>query len=51
MKTKQHKIIMDNLDKAKKDNLEKLASNLIKLSEKNEELSKYKIKGNFLKNF
>ena len=50
MKKKKHDKIVNDYDKIKSKHLEKLAKKMLDNDEKQQNLKKYKLKGNFLKN-
>ena len=50
MKNKKHNKIVNDYDKIKSKHLDKLAKKMFDNDEKQQNLKKYKLKGNFLKN-
>lgn len=50
-RSKKHKKIVDNYDQIKSKHLDKLASKMLDVDERNNKLKSKPIKGNFLKNF
>ena len=50
MKNKKHNKILNDYDKIKSKHLDKLAKKMLDNDEKQQNLKKYKLKGNFLKN-
>ena len=50
MKNKKHNKIVKDYDKIKSKHLDKLAKKMLDNDEKQQNLKKYKLKGNFLKN-
>ena len=50
MKNKKHIKIVNDYDKIKSKHLDKLAKKMLDNDEKQQNLKKYKLKGNFLKN-
>ena len=50
MKNKKHNKIVNDYDKIKSKHLEKLAKKMLDNDEKQQNLKKHKLKGNFLKN-
>tara|TARA_B110000285_G_scaffold39363_1_gene42870 strand:- start:482 stop:637 length:156 start_codon:yes stop_codon:yes gene_type:complete len=51
MYNKKHQKIVDNYDKTKSKHLDKLASKMLDLDERNNKLKTKPLKGKFLKNF
>ena len=50
MKNKKHNKIVNDYNKIKSKHLDKLAKKMLDNDEKQQNLKKYKLKGNFLKN-
>ena len=50
MKNEKHNKIVNDYDKIKSKHLDKLAKKMLDNDEKQQNLKKYKLKGNFLKN-